>query len=77
MFKFLENKRAFKHLTQVQSPKCYSALEVLPCGKGLSVYSEPDGDLTIKITLSTMIFCLATPLKWGYHNLNYSKRLEP
>ena len=23
-------------------PKCYSALEVLPCGKGLSVYSEPD-----------------------------------
>ena len=23
--------------------KCYSALEVLPCGKGLSVYSEPDG----------------------------------
>ena len=24
-------------------PKCYSALEVLPCGKGLSVYSEPDG----------------------------------
>jgi hypothetical protein len=23
--------------------KCYSALEVLPCGKGLSVYFEPDG----------------------------------
>ena len=23
-------------------PKCYSALEVQPCGTGLSVYSEPD-----------------------------------
>jgi hypothetical protein len=23
-------------------PKCYSALEVRPCGTGLSVYSEPD-----------------------------------
>ncbi len=45
------------------SPKCYSALEVLPCGnlKGLSVDPEPDGDITIdsEIALSTTIFNLA------------------
>ena len=25
-----------------REPKCYSALEVQPCGTGPSVYSEPD-----------------------------------
>ncbi len=29
-------------ITRGLAQKCYSALEVQPCGTGLSVYSEPD-----------------------------------
>jgi hypothetical protein len=32
---------------------------VLPCAKGLSMYSEPDGGITIEIPFSTIIFHLA------------------